>query len=423
MSLPSAPTDISVSGSQVSFINTDTSVTNYEYSLDNGVVWVTLGTAESVSPLNFSFLSLGTYSCIMIRSVNSVGYSDPVNAINVIVSPPSAPYIISVNSQYVFFGNDDTSVVNYQFRAGSDPWYDYFPAQTTSPLDFSFFLFNPDIVIRSVNSAGHTSYAVNVTPNIRVFHPRTSSLTSSGTSVTAVSLWTNLSGFQWSTTPQWATNAFSASFPVWIPEYGDHYYNMSPTATWTSIPAGAQGTACTFIPTGLVSGNNTIYVRPMLPGMPGMPDVPGFPTAITINYSPPMASIANGGSHVVSGVSTAHSVIAHTDATLVAGGFMHNTIIHTVDLSATSINHVPSLTFKGCTSLANVILPPLANRVEASSFTGCVALSAITIPSSVSNIGIQSFEGSGLVSITLTGPTTVESHAFAKCTFMTTATV
>lgn len=404
---PATPTVISVSGPYVYYSNNDIFNDQHQYSTDNGTTWEDFNPQQITSPLNFSFLSVGTYSCIMIRSVNSVGYSDPANASNVIITvPPSSPLVLSVSNQYINILNNDTSVVNYQFNTGG-MWYDIVPAQTTTPLDFSFLptgLYTSQLRIRSVNSVGATSSAVIITDQMSIQHPGLPTLTASGTAVTAFSNWYNLSQYQWS------TNASTQSYnSVGI-------FLVQASATWTTI-AAATGAACTFIPTGLVSGNNIIYVRGIVQG------IPGRVSSITINYSPIMTSIMQGGTHVVAAASTAHSVTAYNGATLVAGEFKTNTTLHTVDLSATTISSIPPLTFKGCTALTQVNLPPLANTIEAASFEGCSALSAITIPPSVNNIGIQSFSGSGLTSVTLTGPVTIGAHAFALCTSMTTASI
>jgi len=88
---PSAPTGLSVSGTQVSFTNSDTSVTNYQYSTNSGTTWTAFSPVDAASPLDFSFLSGGTYS-VLLRAVNSAGTSSSAGPVSVsIYTPPPAP--------------------------------------------------------------------------------------------------------------------------------------------------------------------------------------------------------------------------------------------------------------------------------------------------------------------------------------------
>ena len=73
--------------------------------------------------------------------------------------------------------------------------------------------------------------------------------------------------------------------------------------------------------------------------------------------------------------------------------------------------------FSGCTSLWDVTLPEGSNvKVPDSMFRNCTALSSISIPAKYTTLGTYSFSGSGLVSFTGTGITTVGAQVFQNAT-------
>lgn len=85
--VPNAPTITSLSGSAGSLSigitapNRDggATVTNYEYSLDNGATWVTPSPASTTSPIIVSGLAEGSTYQVKTRAVNSVGVSAESN--------------------------------------------------------------------------------------------------------------------------------------------------------------------------------------------------------------------------------------------------------------------------------------------------------------------------------------------------------
>ncbi|MBR3844093.1 MAG: leucine-rich repeat protein, partial [Clostridia bacterium] len=82
-------------------------------------------------------------------------------------------------------------------------------------------------------------------------------------------------------------------------------------------------------------------------------------------------------------------------------------------------------TFRGCTSLAKVVLPKSMKTIPQGMFSGCVSLTDITLPEDVEIIGHGAFEGcSSLQEIHLPQTvTTLGADAFADCGSLHTVTL
>lgn len=140
-------------------------------------------------------------------------------------------------------------------------------------------------------------------------------------------------------------------------------------------------------------------------------------------------------------------IITLTEASAVNnlnGIFTGNTIIKTFNelqyFTAVADN---TILFSGCTSLTNIILPPLitiintdafngcsnlttvnipsgVTDIQDRAFNGCISLINITIPNSVTKIGINAFNGCSLESITIpSGVTSIGNGAFTDNNFST----
>ncbi len=75
-----APTDLST------FTQTgeeDNTITNYEYTLDNGTTWVALSPSDATSPVTISGLTNGTTYSVKLRAVNGVGAGLESTAVSV----------------------------------------------------------------------------------------------------------------------------------------------------------------------------------------------------------------------------------------------------------------------------------------------------------------------------------------------------
>jgi hypothetical protein len=94
-----------VSFTQSALLN-DATISNYEYSIDNGTSWTALSPAATTSPLSISGLP-ETTSSMMLRAVNSVGVSCPSNNFS-LCTPTYSTETISICSSYTWAENGQT---------------------------------------------------------------------------------------------------------------------------------------------------------------------------------------------------------------------------------------------------------------------------------------------------------------------------
>jgi hypothetical protein len=121
---PSAPTGLSVSGTQVSFTNSDASVTNYQYSTNSGTTWTAMSPVDAASPLDFSFLSGGTYS-VLLKAVNSAGTSSSAGPVSVtIYTPPPAPTLSAtgITITVTAGASNGSTTSHYQWSTNATTW-------------------------------------------------------------------------------------------------------------------------------------------------------------------------------------------------------------------------------------------------------------------------------------------------------------
>ena len=131
------------------------SISNYEYSTDNGSSWTALSPASTTSPLTITGLATMP-SSIMIRAVNSVGSSCPSNNFCVTPTPPTA-------SAQTFIGSKTIADL---VASGTDlKWYDVATNGTalTSTTAITTGTYYVSQTLNSCESA-RTSVAVTVTP-------------------------------------------------------------------------------------------------------------------------------------------------------------------------------------------------------------------------------------------------------------------
>lgn len=79
------------------------------------------------------------------------------------------------------------------------------------------------------------------------------------------------------------------------------------------------------------------------------------------------------------------------------------------------------MTFSGCTSLTDIVIPTSVTSILDNAFSDCKGLTGITIPSSVTSIGGGAFMNcSGLTSLSIhSGVTSIGEHAFLNCSGLT----
>jgi len=185
---PTAPTINSVTGSNerltVAFTAPSSdggaTITNYEYSTDNGSTWEAFSPATTSTPLvitmrsdiRFAVVNGVTYQ-VMIRAVNSAGRSVASAAMaGKPFTVAGAPTINSVTGSderlTVAFtapvSNGGATITNYEYSTdNSSTWKAFSPATTSTPLEITVHSETTDplvngttyqVMVRAVNSAG-----------------------------------------------------------------------------------------------------------------------------------------------------------------------------------------------------------------------------------------------------------------------------
>jgi hypothetical protein len=117
-------------------------ITNYQYSTNNGSSYTALSSADTSSPISISGLASGTTYQIRLRAVNAVGTGTASSAISVTTlsgpSPPTLTYTLADNgAAYVYFtaGLDGGSAItNYEYSLNSGTFVELSPTDTISPI-------------------------------------------------------------------------------------------------------------------------------------------------------------------------------------------------------------------------------------------------------------------------------------------------
>lgn len=202
---PSAPTIGSITAGDGSLSvaytgsasNGGASITNYDYSIDDGANWVTPTTPSTSSPLVISSLSNGTTYQVKIRARNSAGPGTESNSVNGTpvgaATAPGAPTISAITAGdtqlSVAFtapgSNGGAAITNYDYSTDNGgTWTTPSSASTSSPLVITGLTNSTSytVKIRARNSVGPgtASNAVSGTPMAAPQSPPPSS--SSGTS-------------------------------------------------------------------------------------------------------------------------------------------------------------------------------------------------------------------------------------------------
>jgi outer membrane protein OmpA-like peptidoglycan-associated protein len=189
LSAPSAPTITSVTAGNselsVAFTsptsNGGASITNYDYSTDNGSTWTTLGTPSTTSPIVIPGLSNGTSYQVRLRARNSEGAGTASAAVSgtptFVASLPGVPSISSISAgdsqlsvAFTAPGSDGgATITNYDYSLdnGSN-WVTPSTPSTSSPLVITGLANGTtyQVKLRARNSVGpgSGSIAVSGTP-------------------------------------------------------------------------------------------------------------------------------------------------------------------------------------------------------------------------------------------------------------------
>jgi hypothetical protein len=210
LSTPSAPTGLSIlAGNQqltVSFTagsDGGSPLTNYEYSVNNGLSYVAVSPAQTTSPIVITGLTNDTTYSVKLRAVNAVGVgAASATVTGTPVGLPSAPtltYALSDDGQaYVYVIAGTGSPTNYEYTTDNGTtWTALSPADADSPVLVPGLANGvlATIQLRGVNGAGigPASNAVTVTPQVAspspavlYYDPDNASSYSGGSTVTNI---------------------------------------------------------------------------------------------------------------------------------------------------------------------------------------------------------------------------------------------
>ena len=183
---PSAPTitGITPGNGQLSVAFTAPSsdggstITNYEYSTDNGMMWTARSPSQTTSPIVIAGLTNGTEYQVRVRAVNAVGAGAASPAVAATpMTVPSAPTITGITAGDGRLSVDFTppsddggsAITNYEYSTnGGVLWTVRDPVSTASPIVITGLTNGSEyhVTIRAVNSvgAGAPSNTVSATP-------------------------------------------------------------------------------------------------------------------------------------------------------------------------------------------------------------------------------------------------------------------
>ncbi len=162
----------------VAGLDNGSALTNYEYSTDGGVLWITRTPASTASPIAIQGLTNGTPYTVRLRAVNATGVgAQSASTAGTPYMAPGAPVISSVvNGNASLTVNftagtaNGSPISNYQYSTdGGGVWVSMSPESNTSPITING-LTNSNVYnvkIRAVNAAGSglASNTVQGTPD------------------------------------------------------------------------------------------------------------------------------------------------------------------------------------------------------------------------------------------------------------------
>jgi hypothetical protein len=319
--LPSAPTithaTVSLTGiiyiSFTSGADNGATITNYQYSADNGTTWVTREPVSITSPLLITGLPKRISYAIRIRAVNAVGYGAAVTAASQFIPDvPSAPTINSVTVSsgqasiaFTAGANNGPAITNYEYSINNGTtWVTREPLSIASPLVITGLTNgNPyTFLVRAVNAAGNGDIATSSSTLVDVLPgaPTITGVTvSSGQAIidfTGTNIGSQISGYQYSIDngSTWTPPILTISTAI---------INMtSPTSGSITVTNLTNGTEYTFRIIAVNTMGNSIPSN----SFSKLVDVaPGAPTINSVNVSSGKATLAftagtNNGSQISS---------------------------------------------------------------------------------------------------------------------------
>ena len=287
-------------------------ITNYEYSTNNGASWTARNPVATGSPLVITGLMNGTTYQVRLRAVNSAGPGTPSVAVSVtpvapVVAPGAPTGLVATpgngQASIAFVAPVNTggaTISNYEFSTNNGAsWTPRNPASATSPVVITGLANGTtyQVKLRAVNAAGAgaASTAVGVTPTA----PPTGAVFVPSAPIRAYD--SRNTGGALSKDQSRVVDVKVAGYPAGTVAIA---YNVTVTDT-----VGAGWLAVT----------------------PG--DATGTPTASTINWDSPNATLANG---YVVGVSPAGAV------RVVAGGHVGSGTQFVIDVVGFYVPETPA---------------------------------------------------------------------------------
>lgn len=170
--VPSAPTNVVATRGDKSLSLTFTpasangeAITNYEYSLNDGVSWVAISPSVVASPMVINGLTNGTNYTVKLRAVNAVGKGlSSVAATGRPSTVPSAPTNLSVRRDdgslsisFTAGADNGEPMTKYQYSLnGGASWASVSRSDVKSPVTISGLTNGTDysVMLRAVNIAG-----------------------------------------------------------------------------------------------------------------------------------------------------------------------------------------------------------------------------------------------------------------------------
>ena len=422
---PSAPTinSVTVSSSQAIIAFTSgadggSPITDYEYSTDNGLNWVSGGTS---SPITVTGLINGIIYDFLVRAVNSIGNGAGSPTVSTLVAGvPSAPTIdtvtVSSGQAIIAFtsGADGGSpITDYEYSIdGGSNWVS---GGTSSPITVTGLTIGTTytFLVRAVNAIGAGAYATSVS-----------------TLVAGVPSAPTINSVTVSTSQ--AVIAFTAGANNGSPITG-YQYSKDNGTNWVSVgttsPITVTGLTIGTTYTFLVRAVNAIGTSAVSNSFPALVDVlPGAPTITGVTVSSGQAVIAftgtnngssisgyqystNGGSNWTPTIlTTSNSIINMTSTTsgsiTVTNLTNGTTYVFRIIAVNTMGNSTPSNSFSALVD----VLPgaPTITGVTVSTSQATIAFTPGTnIGSQISGYKYSKDNGSNWVSVGTSSPITV----------------
>jgi predicted RNA-binding protein with TRAM domain len=169
MSAPGAPTISSITSGNttlsVAFTAGSGTITNYQFSTNNGSTWTTRSPISTASPISITGLTNGTSYTVVIRALNGATTGTSSNAISATpYTTPSAPTIgtiVAGNQQltvpFTAGADGGNPITNYQYSTNNGTSYTTIsPESTSSPIVITGLTNGTayTIKLKAVNAAG-----------------------------------------------------------------------------------------------------------------------------------------------------------------------------------------------------------------------------------------------------------------------------